>query len=157
MALRVVKWKHHKRWINKKTKPLSLSCLSHLSQTTTDVEWNKPQKELNNSRPRILHKRAPDRKLDRTENNQDIDVRHQPIAKIKLHAPLIPVSPPKNFPLPPMLFGRIRCFGVNATSPRAREPGSTCGDLMQAYFFLFRRWHKLRFCFMHPLCMVSRN
>ena len=50
---------------------------------------------------------------------------------------------------PPMLFGQLRCFGANATSPRARESGSTCGDLMQA-FFLFRRWHKLRCCSMHP-------
>ena len=46
-------------------------------------------------------------------------------------------------------FGQIRCFGVNATSPRARESGSTCDDLMQA-FFLFRRWHKLRCCSLHP-------
>ena len=37
---------------------------------------------------------------------------------------------------PPMLFGQIRCFGVNATSPRAREPGSTCGDLIQAYLLV---------------------
>ena len=32
--------------------------------------------------------------------------------------------------------GQIRCFGVNATSPRAREPGSTCGDLIQAYLLV---------------------
>ena len=37
---------------------------------------------------------------------------------------------------PPMLFGQIRSFGVNATSPRAREPGSTCGDLIQAHLLV---------------------
>ena len=34
------------------------------------------------------------------------------------------------------MVGQIRCFGVNATSPRAREPGSTCGDLIQAYLLV---------------------
>ena len=60
-------------------------------------------------------------------------------------APLRPARPPPRslgpptggeVDAPPMLFGQIRCFGVNATSPRAREPGSTCGDLIQAYLLV---------------------
>jgi hypothetical protein len=34
------------------------------------------------------------------------------------------------------MVGQIRCFGVNATSPRARESGSSCGHLIQAYLLV---------------------